>query len=106
PAIKDTFRWKVSAPFGKELMKVIASKQRVEALEKPEVRRQRFTAIGAKDLVSAGRELLEKLPADQWSEVELNIVTHEGKNPNAHPNANRYGVFFGVSGQDVTPALV
>jgi hypothetical protein len=106
PAAKDTFRWTVSAPFGKEVMKVIACKQRVDALEKPDVRRKRATPIAAKDLASAGRELLEKLPADQWSEVELDIVTHEGKNPNAAPAANRFGVFFGVSGQDVTPALV
>ena len=106
PAAKDTFRWTVSAPFGKEMMKVIACKQRVEALEKPDVRRKRATPVGAKDLAAAGRELLEKLPADQWSEVELDIITHEGKNPNARPAENRYGVFFGISGQDVTPALV
>src|SRR5579871_2256734 len=40
PSANDTFRWTVGAPFGKEELKVVASRVKIPAFEKPEVRRQ------------------------------------------------------------------
>ena len=102
PAAGDVFRWTVGAPFGKELMKVIASKQRIAELERPEARRQRFSAVSGETLAGVVERVRQTLPAESWSEVSLEIITRGGPNPNARPPQNRYGVFFGVSAHDMT----
>ncbi|HVX62933.1 MAG TPA: DUF4384 domain-containing protein [Pirellulales bacterium] len=106
PAAGDVFRWTVGAPFGKELMKVIASKQRIAELERPEARRQRFSAVSGEALAGVVERVRQALPAESWSEVSLEIVTRGGPNPNARPPQNRYGIFFGVSAHDMTALKV
>lgn len=106
PAESDAFRWTVSAPFGKELMKVIASKERIAELERPEARRRRFSPVSRQALAGVVRQVHETLPANRWSEVSLEIVTHGGATPKVEPDRKRYGVFFGVSAHDLTPLKV
>lgn len=106
PAEGDLFRWTVDAPFGKELMKVIASKDRIAELEKPEMRRKRLTPVSRKELATIAKEVRDPRPADRWSEASLEITTHSGRNPNERPARKRYGVFFGVSAHDLTPLKV
>jgi len=102
PGKNDNFRWTVNAPFGMESMKVIASKERVPALEKPELRRKRATQVAQKDVTAAAKDLLTDRPGDKWSEVLLEITTKAGKNPNSPYYGNRYGVFFAVPFQAVS----
>ncbi len=106
PAENDLFRWTVSAPFGKELMKIIASKQRIAELEQPEARQKRFSPVSRNALAGVTREVNETLPLNGWSEVSLEITTHAGENPNAQPAQNRYGVFMGINQHDMTPLKV
>lgn len=93
---KDAFRWTVGAPFGKESMKVVASRVRIPAFDKPEMRRQALTRVTKRDVTVAARQLVADVPADQWSEVALEITTHEGVNPKSPYYGKRYGVFFAV----------
>jgi hypothetical protein len=102
PGKNDTFRWTIGAPFGNELMKVIASKERIAELEKPEMRERRFTPVDGKELRAVARELGAKAAADAWSEVTLKITTHAGLNPNSPHFGKRYAVLFAVPEQWVT----
>lgn len=102
PGKNDTFRWTIGAPFGNELMKVIASKERIAELEKPEMRERRFTPVEGKELRAVARELGAKAAADAWSEVTLKITTHTGLNPNSPHSGKRYAVLFAVPEQWLT----
>lgn len=104
PGDKDNFRWSVSAPFGKESLKVIACRQRIEALEKPEMRRGQAAALSDQDLAKLIAEIKTKIPKNDWSEVSLALTTHEGINPKSPHFGKRYGVFFGVHEHDGTLA--
>jgi hypothetical protein len=99
PGKNDNFRWTVNAPFGKESMKVIASKERVPALEKPELRRKRATQVTQKEVSAAAEDLYAHLPTEKWTEVLLEITTKAGKNPNSPYFGERHAVFFGVHEQ-------
>src|SRR5262249_42047696 len=93
---KDAFRWTVGAPFGKESMKVVASRVKIPAFDKPEMRRQALTRVTKKDVSAAAKQIVADVPADQWSESSLEITTHEGVNPQSSYYGKRYGVFFAV----------
>lgn len=99
PNANDTFRWTVSAPFGKEQLKVVASKDRVPTLEKPEFRRNSLTPVTGKDVASVVQQLKKEIPAENWSEVSLELTTHDGVNPNSPYFGKRYGVFFAIPKQ-------
>lgn len=96
PSVKDSFRWTVSAPFGKERIKVIASTVRIPALEAPEMRKRQATPIGQKQIEELVKEIQSKIPADQWSEVSIEITTAAGAKPATPSTSKRYGLFFSV----------
>ena len=96
PGVKDSFRWTVSAPFGKERIKVIASTVRIPALEAPEMRKRQATPIGQKQIEELVKEIQSRIPTDQWSEVAIEITTAAGAKPAVPSNAKRYGLFFSV----------
>ena len=96
PGAKDSFRWTVSAPFGKERVKVIASSVRIPGLENPEMRKKHATQIGQKQIEELVKEILSGTPKDQWSEVSFEITTIAGSKPQSPVVPKRYGLFFGV----------
>jgi hypothetical protein len=102
PGKDDTFRWTIGAPFGNELMKVIASKERIAELEKPDVRQKRFTPVTGKGIRNVIKQLGGGAPAQGWSEVTLKITTHAGVNPNSPYYGKRYAAIFAVPVQWVT----
>jgi hypothetical protein len=96
PAADDLFRWVVGPPYGKEVVKVIATKEPVDVLTKPELTKGRFNPVNKQALKGIELELGEDKPI-RWGESDVELHTY----PNTHPLevslARRFGVFFGVS---------
>ena len=55
PALDDAFRWVVGPPFGKEIIKVIASKKPVDALSLPGLKEEHFNPVTQEQVAGAGR---------------------------------------------------
>jgi len=92
----DLFRWVVGAPFGKEIVKVIASKKPIDALSTKELRAKRLNPV-SKALLKDAVEDLEEANAKDWTESDLEIHTYAATQSEPTAGARRYGVFFGVS---------
>jgi hypothetical protein len=96
PAVDDSFRWQISGPFGKELVKVIASKEPIDALNAKELREKRFNPVPLKALKGVAQELgAEQAPA--WTEVETPILTVPRDHAADASGKKRFGIFFGVA---------
>ncbi len=96
PASADLFRWEVGPPFGKEVVKVIASKNPIERLSRADLKQAQFNPISRAGVKEAAQEVTAQEP-NQWAEVDLEIVTYP-KDHEAEPDAaRRFGVFFGVT---------
>jgi hypothetical protein len=106
PELDDMFRWVVAPPFGKEIVKVIASKKPVDALSLPGLKEDRFNPVTVEQVEGAGQQL-KKEPANVWSEHDLSITTVRKGEPTTPPDAHkRFGVFFGVSKYEFNEAKV
>jgi Domain of unknown function (DUF4384)/Caspase domain len=99
PASDDQFRWRIGPPFGKELIKVIASKDSIENLDDPILHSQRFNPVSAKQVNDAAGKLQDEAPA-KWAEDLVEITTQSKGEQVIKPQARRYGIFFGVSNYD------
>jgi hypothetical protein len=96
PDANDLYRWIVGPPFGKEVVKLIASKKPIQPLADPALRQGRFNPISAPRLLDTKEELGARRPAE-WSEHQIEITTMPSK-PEPSPNIpRRLGVFFGIS---------
>lgn len=92
----DLFRWVVGAPFGKEVVKVIASKKPIDALSTKDLRAKRLNPV-TKAILKDAVEDLEGENAKDWTESDLEIHTYAATQSEPTVDARRYGVFFGVS---------
>ena len=96
PAADDTFRWEIGAPFGKESVKVIASKTPIKPLDDPALKQGRFNPVSARQIGGVGA-LLNKAEAAEWAEDVVEIATASKKEPPPPVAGRRIGVFFGTS---------
>ena len=96
PAEGDLFRWVVGKPFGKETIKVLATKEPVDVLSQPELLKGRFNPVSKQDLKGIEVEI-GKDKAIRWAETDVEIQTFANTQPRETSKARRYGVFFGVS---------
>ena len=96
PAAEDLFRWEVAAPFGKETVKVIASRKPLASLSDAGLRKSLFNPLPEELLKEAGAELGAQQPV-QWVEQQLEITTIARPQTPYEPKPRRYGVFFGVA---------
>lgn len=96
PAENDLFRWVVGKPFGKEVIKVLATKEPVDVLSQPELLKGRFNPVSKKDLKGIEVEI-GKDQAIRWAETDVEIHTFPNTQPREASKNRRYGVFFGVS---------
>jgi len=94
PSGDDRFRWKVAAPFGKEIVKVIASKEPLPQLDDPAFRAKLFNAVPATKVKEVAA-VLANAAAPDWTEDQVEIITHDKTFPPPAPG-KRFGVFFGV----------
>ena len=97
PSADDGFRWIVGAPLGKEVVKVIASKQPIDALSLPGLRTDHLNPVTLDQVAGAWTQVANR-PGNVCSEHDLKITTVKKGDPTepAEPG-RRYGVFFGVS---------
>ena len=96
PALNDRFRWQVGAPFGKEVVKVIASKQPIKQLSDEQMRAKRFNAISPERMKGIELEIGEE-PPTEWAEDQVEITTYPRAAEQTASTARRFGVFLGVS---------
>ncbi|QDU25099.1 Caspase domain protein [Anatilimnocola aggregata] len=96
PAETDLFRWVVGKPFGKEIIKVLATKEPVDVLSQPELLKGRFNPVSKQALKGVELELGADKPI-RWGETDVEIHTYANTQPPEAAVARRYGVFFGVS---------
>lgn len=110
PGQEDLFRWKIGPPFGKEVLKVIATERPVKVLNDPAMKSQRFNPVSQAQFKESVRELGENQskpgepvapePASgpgRWAEAEIELTTYPANQELRSSGAKRYGVFFGVS---------
>jgi hypothetical protein len=95
PAVDDLFRWRIGPPFGKELIKVIASKEPINALAHPALKQKQFNPLSKEALKGVELELGEETPPS-WAEDQIEITTYAGQELESSA-AKRWGVFVGVS---------
>ena len=100
PGENDTFRWIVGPPFGKELVKVIGSKEPLDGLSAEELRRGRFNPVAPQAIKDLKRVLARKEPV-RWAESQIEILTHPRNQELATSGVRRVGVFFGVTKHEV-----
>lgn len=96
PAADDLFRWEVSAPFGKEKIKVIASRKPLDSLADLGLQKAIFNPVSREDISDVCAELNQQAPR-QWVETELEITTIARRRVPFERKPQRLGVFFGVS---------
>ncbi|HUY36033.1 MAG TPA: DUF4384 domain-containing protein [Pirellulales bacterium] len=96
PARDDLFRFVIGAPFGKELVKVIASTEPIDPLAKPELRKAFFNPLSKEQVKSVEFALGDRDPAG-WAEDQIEIVTQPRDQAADRAGAKRFGVFFGVA---------
>jgi hypothetical protein len=95
PGDDDRFVWKIDAPFGKELIKVVASKERLTNLEDPALRAKFFNPITPAQVKDVAVKLNEA-EAKPWTEDQVEITTHDKTWQPPPPPKRRVGVFFAV----------
>jgi hypothetical protein len=96
PASADLFRWEVGPPFGREMIKVIASRKPIEPLSRAELRQKDFNPVTMASVKQAARQLTGSAARD-WAEVDLDILTYPKDHEAEANEGRRFGVFFGVS---------
>jgi hypothetical protein len=95
PAKDDLFRWVIGPPFGKEYIKVIASKEKLSELSDPAMRQGQFNPVSSTQVKGIELELGKEEPP-AWAEDCVEIETH-ARNDAAKPSGtHRYGVFIGI----------
>lgn len=98
PATDDLFRWVVGEPFGKEVIKVIASKQPLDELSDPAMRAKFFNPVSAKNLKGIELELgkKEKDKEIAWAEDTCEITTYAASNEPDQVGTRRFAAFIGI----------
>jgi hypothetical protein len=95
PASDDQFRWRVGPPFGKEMILLVASLDKINELESPELREEIFNDVNEVRLQRTTKSMKSIDPkkiAIDFVEIETKSKTE----PVIAPQARRFGVFFGV----------
>lgn len=96
PANDDLFRWRIEAPFGKELVKVIASTEPINPLTEPGLQKAFFNPLSDDKLKGVEFALGDRDPSG-WAEDQIEIVTQPRRPSPAPEGPKRWGVFFGVA---------
>lgn len=96
PAKDDLFRWQVSAPFGKEKIAIICTKEPLAELSAEELGSTRFNRLTPQQLKGVELEIGQQKPS-AWGIDEIELTTYARGAEARDPNQKRIGVFFGVA---------
>lgn len=94
PASEDLFRWVIGPPFGKEILKVIASKEPLDVLSDLAMREKFFNPVSPTQTKNIELEVGKEDLA--WAEDMVEITTYPRGQIADAPQGRRYGVFVGV----------
>lgn len=109
PGDNDLFRWKIGPPFGREILKVVATERPVKVLEQPSLRSKRFNTISTAQVKAVTLEVgadradpandnePQPINPGRWAEAEVELTTYPANRELQVAGGKRYGVFFGVS---------
>ncbi len=100
PDADDLFRWRIGPPFGREIVKVIAAKGPLKKLSEAGLSKERFNPVSEELLKGIALELGPEKPVarpPEWTEDEVEIITHDKSWQPPPPPHKRFGVFFGVA---------
>jgi hypothetical protein len=96
PAQDDLFRWQVSAPFGKEKITLLCTKEPLTELAASELRSKRFNALTPQKLKGVELEIGQEAPTD-WGVDEIEVTTYPRSAETRDYTQKRVGLFFGVA---------
>lgn len=95
PGERDRFVWRVGPPFGRELIKIVASKEPIADLQDPALRAKIFNPVSQTQVKDVSAKL-DKADAKPWAEDQVEIITHDKSWEPPPPPKRRVGVFFAV----------
>jgi hypothetical protein len=95
PGEADRFVWKIDAPFGKELVKVVASKQPIANLDDPALKAKLFNPVTPAKVKDVSAKLTQG-DAKPWAEDQVEITSHDRSWQPPPAPRRRVGVFFAV----------
>jgi hypothetical protein len=104
PVADGLFRWIVGPPFGKELIKVIASQEPLGRLSEAQLEQVRFNPVSDKDIETTRLELGQK--KEPWTEDHVEITTIARGQAPAPAAGRRFAVFSAVSKYEFNDVLV
>jgi hypothetical protein len=96
PSRDDQFRWRIGPPFGKEVVRVVASKQPIDPLDDPALREKQANPISSARWQQAVKSLAKAAPGSHAPD-RLQITTYPAGEEPPVPRPRRYGAFFGVT---------
>jgi hypothetical protein len=96
PSENDRFAWTVGAPYGKEIIKVIAAKEPLVKLDDPSLRKAMFAPVEDERLKALAVELQSENRV-AWGTDQVDLTTFAKDTGPDAPKGRRIGIFFGVS---------
>ncbi len=96
PSVRDRFEWVVGPPFGKEVIKVLASKQPIAGLDDPKMRARVFNPVKEQQVKALLIEMRDEISAN-WAEDQVELTTYPTSQRVDLDVGRRWGAFFGVS---------
>lgn len=94
PGAEDLFTWVVGEPFGKEFVKVLASREPLVGLSDPAVRQKFFNPVSSNLLKGIQLELGKA--SQSWAEDCVEITTYKAGDAEQRTRARRFGLFVGL----------
>jgi len=94
PSEEDLLTWVVGPPFGKETIKVLASKEPLEGLSDPAMRAKFFNPVSTTAVKGIQLELGKRVLA--WTEDSVEITTYPAGSQQEQGTGRRLGVFVGL----------
>lgn len=94
PGPEDLFTWVVGEPFGKESIKVLASREPLEGLSDPAALQKFFNPVSNNLLKGIQLELGKA--TQSWSEDCVELTTYKASEAEQRHGARRFGLFVGL----------
>lgn len=97
PAQGDSFRFRASAPFGQELLHVVATLEPIKAFADKSLTSARVTPLTGREL-RKGMDVIQSEQSEEgWAEARIEIETRPGTPTTQKKRQKRYAVCIGVS---------
>jgi hypothetical protein len=96
PATDELFRWKIAAPFGRERLTLLCTRQPFSPLASEALRSGLATRLSPDKLKGVGLEI-GTAPPTEWGIAEVELTTFPRSAEARNYDQRRVGLFFGVA---------